>query len=88
MPNIKSAKKRMKQAVKATVLNRSARTRVSSMRRKFFEAVAAGEQATAKDAYSGYCSVLDRAAKHGVIAKNTAVRRKARAANQLRAISA
>ena len=47
----------------------------------------------AKDAEAGnvafrtYCSVLDKAAKGGVIKKNTAVRRKTNAANGLRKIA-
>ena len=47
----------------------------------------------AKDAEAGdvalrtYCSVLDKAAKGGVIKKNTAIRRKTNAANGLRKIA-
>ena len=35
-------------------------------------------------AYRAFCAALDKGAKHGIIAKNTAVRKKARAAAMLR----
>lgn len=87
MPNTNSAKKRLKTAAKANVLNSNVRARLRTFRRKLFEAVEAGDQDLSKETYSAYCSVLDRAAKKGVIKKNTASRRKSRAAEKLRSIS-
>ena len=87
MPNIKSAKKRLRRAARQTESNAPFKTRVKSARRKFMEAVEAGDKASGALALSAYCSALDKAAKKGVIRKNTATRRKGRASNRLRAIS-
>lgn len=87
MPNIKSAKKRLRQSIAARERNKPVRSRVKNMRRKFFEAVLAADRKLATDVYREYCSTLDKAAKAHVIHKNSAVRRKARAANKLRAMA-
>jgi ribosomal protein S20 len=51
-----------------------------------FAAVAAKEKAAADQIYREYCSLMDKSAKKGVIKKNTATRRKARAADMIRAL--
>lgn len=84
MPQIQSAKKRLRQNDVRRVANQALRTRVKSTRRAFIE-IEAGEDAEAiQAAYRTYCSVLDKAAKAGVISRNTAIRRKGRAANRIR----
>jgi small subunit ribosomal protein S20 len=85
MPNTNSAKKRLRQAEKAHVRNQAMATRVKSARRKFMKTAEGEDQDAGREAYTEYCSVLDKAAKQGVIQKNTAIRRKTRAANMLRA---
>lgn len=87
MPNIKSAKKRLRQTERQTESNAPFKTRVKSARRKFQESLEAGDKAVSDEAYRLYCSALDKAAKKGVLCKNTATRRKGRAANALRAIA-
>jgi len=84
MPNIKSAKKRMLTSEAAHKRNKAVRTRVTSIRRSFMEAIETKDAEKSNSIYKTYCSVLDKAAKGGVIKKNTAVRRKTRAAEQLR----
>lgn len=88
MPNIKSAKKRMRSSETSRVRNLSMRTRVKTARRNMIEALAAGDAEKCDTIYRQYCSVLDKAAKSGVIKKNTATRRKARAADKVRALKA
>lgn len=88
MPNLKSQKKRMRSDEVKRVQNQGVRTRVKTARRKMMEATAAGEAEATTVAFREYCSVLDKAAKKGLVKKNTAVRRKARAAAKLREISA
>lgn len=83
MPNIKGAEKRMRQAEKARVKNKAVKTEIKHVRRSALSLVAGTEDAEA--VYRKYCSVLDKAAKKGVIKKNTATRRKARAHARLRA---
>jgi len=84
MPNIKSAKKRMKTNEKSRVANLGVRTRVKNARRKMMEVLQAGDAGQGVEAFKAYCSVLDKAAKTGVVTKNTATRRKCRASEQLR----
>jgi small subunit ribosomal protein S20 len=87
MPNIKSAKKRLRTSQEAYGRNVGVRSRVKTQRRNFMEAVAENDKERSDKAYRVYCSVLDKAAKSNVIKKNTAQRRKARAADKLRAMA-
>ena len=83
MPNIKSAKTRLRRNARQRVVTAPIKTRVRTARRHFMESVS-GEGQDRAQAVSAYCSCLDKAAKSGVIKKNTAIRRKSRAAEQLR----
>jgi small subunit ribosomal protein S20 len=87
MPNLKSAKKRMRQNVVCHDRNLQVRTRVKSARRSMMEALEGKDAAAGQTALSAYSSILDKAAKAGVIKKNTAIRRKTNAANSLRKIA-
>lgn len=78
MPNIKGAAKRMRQGAKRHVRNKAAKTEIKHVRREVLSA----EKIEA--AYRKYCSILDKAAKHGIVKKNTAIRRKRRAAARLK----
>lgn len=83
MPNIKSAKKRLRQNETRRIENLEVKSRMKTFRRKFLESLES--DADSAGAYSRYCSALDKAVKKGVIKKNTAVRNKSRAAAKLRA---
>ncbi len=85
MPNIKSAKKRLRTSEKARQGNKSVKSRVTTARGKFYAAVAGDDQAAATTAFNTYCSALDKAVKRGAIKKNNASRRKSRAALRLNA---
>lgn len=87
MPNLKSAKKRMRQNVVRYDQNVQVRTRVKTARRSMMEALEAKDAEAGQTALRAYSSVLDKAAKVGVIKKNTAIRRKTNAANGLRKIA-
>lgn len=87
MPNLKSAKKRMRQNQVRHDRNQRVRTRVKNARRAMMEAIAAKNVEAGETALRTYSSVLDKAAKVGVIKKNTAIRRKTNAANNLRKIA-
>lgn len=84
MPNIKSAKKRMRTSEISRVRNKMVKTRIKNVRRKMMEETAETPAPASAETYRTYCSVLDKAAKKGVISKNTAVRRKRRAAERIR----
>jgi small subunit ribosomal protein S20 len=87
MPNLKSAKKRMRQNVVRHDRNIQVRSRIKSTRRAMMEALASSDAEKGAEALRTYSSVLDKAAKAGIIKKNTAVRRKTNAANGLRKIA-
>jgi len=87
MPNLKSAKKRMRQNEVRQERNQKVRTRVKNARRVMMESLEAKNSEAGQAALRAYCSVLDKAAKRGVIKKNTAIRRKTNAANRLRSIA-
>jgi small subunit ribosomal protein S20 len=87
MPNLKSAKKRMRQNVVRHDRNQQVRTRLKNARTIMMDALEAKDAEAGDVAFRTYCSVLDKAAKGGVIKKNTAVRRKTNAANGLRKIA-
>jgi small subunit ribosomal protein S20 len=73
MANIRSAEKANRQAQKRTARNRTAKSRLKSALKRVRSAVAGG----ATDLKAGF-SEIDKAAKKGVIRKNTASRYKSR----------
>lgn len=79
MPNNASAKKRVKQTAKRTLINKALRTKFRNATKKLYKAIEQGEEPASVNAMLGEAySTLDRAAKVGTIHKNTASRRKAR----------
>jgi len=88
MPTSKSATKRVRTSEKARQRNVSIKSRISSTRRKSFEVFDGKDKEKSALIFREYCSVLDKAAKKGVIKRNTAIRRKQRAAAKLSAVIA
>ena len=82
MPNIQSAKKRVKVSEKKNLRNRIVKSGMRTMVRKFEAAVAADPQ-NACAQLSATSAVVDKAVSKGVIHKNAANRKKARLAKQL-----
>ena len=82
MPNIQSAKKRVKVSEKKNLRNRIVKSGMRTMVRKFEAAVAADPQ-NAGAQLSATSAVVDKAVSKGVIHKNAANRKKARLAKQL-----
>jgi small subunit ribosomal protein S20 len=87
MANTISALKRMRIEKRRTDINRSRKTRlrhqVRTLRRLLEKKDAAGAQAELPKTFS----VIDRAAKWGIIKKNTAARYKSRLAVRVRAVA-
>ena len=79
MPNLASAKKRLRQSEKKTLRNQIAKTRIKTETKKALSGE--GELGTAQ-------SVIDRAAAKGILHRNTAARKKSRLAKQVAANSA
>ena len=88
MPNIKSAMKRVRTSETARKRNRAVKSRVATARRDVLTECSNRNVEKADQSFRTYCSVLDKAAKRGIIKKNTAIRRKRRAAAQLALASA
>ena len=82
MPNIQSAKKRVKVSEKKNLRNGMVKTGVRTSVKKFDAAVAADPQNAAAQ-LSATSAAIDKAAAKGVIHKNAANRKKARLAKQL-----
>lgn len=74
MPIIKSAKKRVKVARKATIRNVKTKRSLKGALKAFQAAVTGGKGAA--DSHSKAQSELDKAVKKGVISKNKAARKK------------
>lgn len=83
MPNIKSAKKRVDTAERNRARNKSVASRMKTEIKKFDKAVADGDVAKAEELLPKTVAVIDKTAKKGVIHKNAADRRKARATEKL-----
>ena len=82
MPNIKSAKKRVKVSEKKNLRNRMIKSAVRTSVKKLEAAIAADPQ-TANAQLVVTTSAIDEAASKGVMHKNAANRKKARLAKQL-----
>lgn len=78
MPNIKSAKKRVKvNAVKA-MNNQMAKSALKTTLKKFDTAVAAGDKAEATAAYTTAVKAVDQAAAKHLLHKNNAANKKSK----------
>jgi len=78
MANHFSALKRARQTTTRTARNRANTSQFRTVLRKFREALQSGKSADAKAAFSGTVSMIDKAAKKGLIHKNAASRYKSR----------
>jgi small subunit ribosomal protein S20 len=81
VPNIRSAKKRMRQAVKRRAQNRIHR---AALRTALKRVRAAATSTDAAGAFESAERLLDRAARKGLIAKNKAARQKHRLIKDIR----
>lgn len=79
MANIRSAEKQNRQAQKRQARNRTGKSRLKSALKKARTAVT-GATGDVKETISGTFSDIDKAAKRGIIKKNTANRYKSRLA--------
>jgi small subunit ribosomal protein S20 len=87
MANIKSARKRARQAQKRRSHNASLRTEARSAMKAVAKAVAGGDKAAAAAALSRSQAVLDRVAAKGVLHANATSRHKSRLAHAVKAMS-
>lgn len=86
MANIKSARKRARQAVQRRERNMSLRTSARSAIKEVKKAIAAGDKVRAAAALEKSRAVIDRVAAKGVLHPNAASRHKRRLAHAIKSL--
>ena len=76
LPNIKSAKKRVKVIATKTLQNQIFKSQLRTAIKKFLAAVQAGNKTEAEAAYKLAVKKVDQAVGHGIIHKNAAAQNK------------
>jgi len=87
MANIKSAKKRAKQADKRRMHNMAQRSQMRTAIKKVLKAVDAGDKSAASDAYKAAVPVIDSMINKGIVHANKAARHKSRLNARLKAMA-
>ena len=88
MANTVSSLKRVRQTERKTAVNRLRKSRLRTQIRKLRRLVASNDSTAAQAELTGTYSLIDRAAKWGIIKKNAAARYKSRLTANVRKISA
>ena len=86
MPNIESAKKRMRQSKKRRALNKWRKDRLKVQVRSLHEAIRVKDLETAEAEFRKTCSILDKVSTTSTMHKNTAARKKSRLAMRVNAL--
>ena len=86
LANIKSAKKRARQAVKRRAHNVALRSQVRSAVRKVIKAIESGNKDAAKAEFAAVVPQIDRMATKGILRKNRAAHYKSQINARLRAM--
>ena len=76
MPNIKSAKKRVKVTETKTLQNKMFKSAMKTSIKKYKAAIAEGNKELAEKTYLEAVGMVDRAVSKGIIHKNNAARKK------------
>ena len=88
MANIKSARKRAKQAEKTRKHNMGLRSRMRTHIKNVIKACDAGDKDAAAAAYQSAVPVIDSMVNKGIVTKNKAARHKSRLNKRVKALSA
>jgi small subunit ribosomal protein S20 len=86
MPNIKSAKKRVKVTAAKALRNKMAKSQLHTTEKKFFAAVESGDKAAATAAYTAAVKKVDQSVGHGILHKNKAAHKKSQYTKKLNAM--
>jgi len=78
MPNTKSAEKRVRSNARKAAHNKTIKSRLKSLEKKYLSLVTEGKLDDAKVAYRDVASAFDKAAKVGVIKREKASRKRSR----------
>ncbi|MCC7475208.1 MAG: 30S ribosomal protein S20 [Pirellulales bacterium] len=84
MPNIASAKKRMRQDAVRRARNRSTKSSLRSLLRKVRESIAAKKVEESEAVYKTFVKKLDQAAAGNIVHANTAARTKSRLSHAIK----
>lgn len=76
MPNIKSAKKRVKVIEAKTMQNKMLKTALKTSMKKYEAALASGDKVAAAETYKAAVKKIDKAVAQGLLHKNNAARKK------------
>lgn len=87
MAHTQSAKKRIRQTLARTAVNRSVISRVRTLRKKVAVAVESRDKEAAVVAYNTFASAIDKAAKKGTVPANRAANYKSKAAKAVASIA-
>lgn len=88
MPNIKSAKKRVKVIESKTLRNQMIKSALKTQIKKFEAVAASGDKAAATETFNTTVKKIDQATAKGILKKNTAARRKSKLACILNRVGA
>ena len=88
MANIKSAKKRVRQTKRQTLVNRRRVSRIRTMLRQVEEAIVGGDREKATAAFRAAEPALMSGVGKGVLHRNTAARRLSRLSARIKALAA
>ena len=86
MPNIKSAKKRVKVSETKNLQNRIFKSQLKTTIKKFNAACAAGDKSAASEAYKAAVKKVDQAVAKNILHKNNAARKKSQFTKSFNAI--
>lgn len=87
LPNIKSAKKRVKVIETKSLQNKMFRSQLKTVVKKFEACVAEGNKAEAEVAYKDAVKKIDQAVAHNIMHKNTAAHKKSHITKKLNAMA-
>ncbi len=88
MPNTKSAEKRVRSSARKAARNQSVKSRLKTLEKSYLATLPGGKADVSQTAYRNVSSALDKAAKGGVIRKETASRKRSRLQLRLNAVAA
>lgn len=88
MPNIKSAKKRVKVIAKKTLINQMHKTAMKTAVKKFEAAIEANDKENINPLFNEAVKKLDQGVNQGIIHKNAAARKKSQLALKLAKVNA
>lgn len=86
MANIRSAKKRIRQTARRTVVNRDRLSRIRTFVKKVETAIASGDKAAAGAALREAQSEIMRGVSKGVLHRNAAARKVSRLSTRIKAL--